>query len=262
MNSFERHVTPAEAERGHITIPKTDHDFFHKAFGKIVTDPQARKIPGLGLKTFYLESNGKRLRLRLVYRNPPRGELRLYFNKGAGIKPKTFEVFYARKSGSRVIIGLKKSKLKKASEIVSPKVLAVKNVEESEINRLLYDDGDKKTRKQVYKRRVVLARKCFERASYNCEAGYVKPGFNSRRTGKNYLEAHHMIPVSLKRNFKADLDRIENLFALSAHAHRALHYGEPQGVWDILQRLLHKRPEIMEITGLTPELLRKIYKIR
>lgn len=69
---FERHVTPAEAQKGHITIRKLWWPEFEKRFTPILHESKSKKgILGY-LKTFHIEGTKHTVELKLCRRNPPR----------------------------------------------------------------------------------------------------------------------------------------------------------------------------------------------
>ncbi|MBF0275877.1 MAG: HNH endonuclease [Nitrospinae bacterium] len=59
----------------------------------------------------------------------------------------------------------------------------------------------------------------------------------SRYSSKSYLEAHHLIPISLQPDFEIPLDIVHNFFCFCPHCHNAVHVA-----CDILTQLVKNRP--------------------
>lgn len=59
--------------------------------------------------------------------------------------------------------------------------------------------------------------------------------------GENYVEAHHLIPMSAQKEFKKNLDRVENIFSLCPICHTAIHYSIYDFKFEIFQSLYHSR---------------------
>ena len=77
----------------------------------------------------------------------------------------------------------------------------------------------------MYDRNAKISQQAIERASYMCEVDPKHTSFTSSRTGKPYVEAHHLIPVSAQEDYNTSLDIHENIIALCSNCHNELHYG-------------------------------------
>lgn len=94
---------------------------------------------------------------------------------------------------------------------------------------------------QGYARDPKVAADAIARANYRCEADTQDAQhtyFISKRSRKNYVEAHHLVPVSRQDVFEYSLDVRENIVALCPHCHRLVHHGTPPER-DMLLRRLH-----------------------
>lgn len=78
-------------------------------------------------------------------------------------------------------------------------------------------------------------------ANYRCEINPSHQLFTSKATGQNYLEAHHIIPVSLGSQFSVQLDVMENVVCLCPLCHRAIHHAESAFAIPILDQLAKQR---------------------
>jgi len=258
---FERQVTPAEAKKGHITVRAVDAPLFSAAFSPIHSEREGKRDVRKGLHTFYRDPDGKRLLLKLVFRNPPRKELRLYFNQGEGFKARAGEVIYARFSGKTAAIGIRSTKVK--DEAAIEKKLPVARIDEigDQINLLVHTQPKyrKLLARSIPARSIRLVEECMKRAGYLCEAGFDSPEFISKSTGHRYLEGHHLVPLGFQKEIKFNLDVPSNLFALSPHAHRAIHFGDAPTIKVIIDTLVEKRSQILEDTGMSKQALYRIY---
>ena len=65
-----------------------------------------------------------------------------------------------------------------------------------------------------------------------------------RRNGKVYLEAHHLIPISVCKDFSVNIDIPENIVCLCPSCHREVHHGEEAK--RIITELYEERKEPLE----------------
>ena len=87
-------------------------------------------------------------------------------------------------------------------------------------------ESSEQARGTQYKRDSNRAANALRRATYQCELGDDHPSFISRRTGKNYTEPHHLIPLSKQRGFDYSLDVEANIVSLCSNCHNEMHYGQ------------------------------------
>jgi hypothetical protein len=258
---FERQVTAAEAKKGHITVRAVDAPLFSAVFSPIHSEAEAKRDSRKGLHTFYRDSDGKRLLLKLVFRNPPRRELRLYFNQKEGFKAQAGEVIFARFSDLSATIGIRPTKVRHEEAIGRLLPLTRADDGEDRINLLVHTAPKYRELldRLVPARSISLVEDCMKRAGYQCEAGFNSLEFVSKSTGHRYLEGHHLIPLALQKGIEFNLDVPSNLFALSPHAHRAIHFGDTVTIKGIIDTLVEKRPQILKDTGMSKKALYRIY---
>lgn len=100
----------------------------------------------------------------------------------------------------------------------------------------LYQPADKInwTKKQTYERYhrdSSLAYKVKEQAKHKCAVDEAHGTFIAKQKSASteehtpYMEAHHLVPMSLQGDYKVPLDVIENMLCLCPHCHREFHYG-------------------------------------
>lgn len=89
-------------------------------------------------------------------------------------------------------------------------------------------------------------------SNYKCVANIDHATFESKKTGMNFMEAHHLIPIRYSEKiwdkFNKNIDCVENLVSLCPNCHRAIHYGSKY-VRDELIHLLYmkKKTELYRV---------------
>jgi hypothetical protein len=71
-----------------------------------------------------------------------------------------------------------------------------------------------------------MAAIAIENANYQCEINPDHKTFISDKSGKNFLEAHHFIPMKYQEYFDVSIDVPENILALCPNCHRAFHHAQ------------------------------------
>ena len=85
---------------------------------------------------------------------------------------------------------------------------------------------------------------------YCCQIDKAHRSFISESTRKNYVEGHHIIPLSCQSHFGYSLDVLANIIVLCPNCHRLLHYAiKPERV-DRLYRIYDDRHERFEHAGI------------
>lgn len=196
-------------------------------------------------KQFKLYPSGKLIELNLIYPKSDKDELRLYIGTKAGFKPLPNKIWFLFKIAGDLWLGTEDQG---AWSIAGRKDNDdARYLEASETATA----GNARAATTLttglrYSRNPVLALKRFELAKYKCEANQNHSLFLSRASGKPFLEAHHVIPVSLAEHFKGkQLDSIDNIVALCPHCHRAVHHAQSDQTIHILEKLISRRREIL-----------------
>jgi 5-methylcytosine-specific restriction protein A len=86
--------------------------------------------------------------------------------------------------------------------------------------------------------------------NHRCELDNKNFSFISKETNQNYVEAHHLIPISKYSKFKNELDREENLVSLCPNCHRLLHRGINEEVKPLLSLLYNYKIKGLKMVGL------------
>ena len=112
----------------------------------------------------------------------------------------------------------------------------------------------------VYPRNPIVAENAIRNSGFQCQYDSAHKSFTSKRTGKKYLEPHHLIPLSYHSKYNSSLDVPENIVALCSDCHNCVHYGKDAK--KILTKLYNYKIKELNSIGITitlDELLR-MYK--
>lgn len=93
---------------------------------------------------------------------------------------------------------------------------------------------------QVYERNQELKNICINRAGFQCEIDNNHKSFISSKQ-HNYVEAHHIIPLSFQDKFTVNLDTLENLISLCPVCHKAIHQGNREEKLKVLKQIYNIR---------------------
>ena len=89
-----------------------------------------------------------------------------------------------------------------------------------------------------------------EKAKYSCESDPSHSSFISDKTGKNYMEPHHLIPISNQGLYSNDIDITSNLICLCPTCHKKIHYGIKADVKSMLQAFYAARQKDLKTCGI------------
>lgn len=118
--------------------------------------------------------------------------------------------------------------------------------------------------KKRYSRDLSVSQRALCLAQHKCELDPSHPSFIRRHASVNYMEPHHLIPMSQSDNFEYSLDREQNIFSLCSNCHNQIHYGTKQDVRLLIEKLFNLRSqEICKVIGreITLEEIFKMYKV-
>lgn len=96
----------------------------------------------------------------------------------------------------------------------------------------------------------IKARQVTESCNYLCGIDNSHISFIAESTGHQYVEGHHIIPLSLQNEFECNLDCYANIIALCPNCHRMLHYGRKNDRKDKLKAIYDDRYERFESSGI------------
>lgn len=87
-------------------------------------------------------------------------------------------------------------------------------------------------------------------ANYLCEYDSQHNHFVSKFSQKNYVEAHHLIPMKFQEQFDFSLDIYANIVSLCLVCHKKLHYGIYKYKKPLLDKLFQERQERLINSGI------------
>lgn len=114
-----------------------------------------------------------------------------------------------------------------------------------------------------FKRNPKLKNKVFERDGYTCQCcGKNQTFFN--KSGKQYMEAHHLIPYSKRLDFfneGKNIDVEENVFCVCPECHRAFHFGNEETIKRNVDYIFNKISEncFKDKFGVSKSKIKKMY---
>jgi len=240
-------VTDREFVDSQITATDYEAELLMGFFGSDnIQVGNVRSNPDKARKTFKLYPDGAEVNLNLVYPKPAKTELRLYLSERAGFKPLAESVWFIFALKNELWIGA-----------------MPENIWRNENQILIYDQEDgtyqdslqelDEIKVNKLKSRDIFARdrnKALERmaeSSYQCEFDTSHELFISYSSNMPYLEAHHLLPMSLQKETSVSLDIKENIFCLCPYCHRAIHHAEKHLVKGIIDKLVDNRPDVLNI---------------
>lgn len=140
-----------------------------------------------------------------------------------------------------------------AYNLISPKFLAQNNR-----TPVPYKKGNQLR----YKTNARLAKTALDLANYKCLCNPDHKTFISK-LGKQYMEAHHLIPMAFQKDFSINIDRIENIISICPICHSAIHLGNEATRLEIVKKLYDLKEKELKRVGLDisfGELFSKYYK--
>jgi 5-methylcytosine-specific restriction enzyme A len=112
--------------------------------------------------------------------------------------------------------------------------------------------------KRAWVRNILTAKNALMHAQYLCEIDSSHKHFISQATGKNYVEAHHLIPMKFQSKFKFSLDVEANIISLCVVCHNKIHRATIAERKELVSNIFSDRIERLDACRITlklPELL-------
>lgn len=254
-------VTDRERYDSQITATDVENKILLEHFGK--SSIHVGKVsldPLKAQKEFLLYPSGKPIKLNLTFPKPNKAELRLYLSKRAGFKPEAQSIWFLYVKRGKIWIGSLSEK-----EWRSESSVLIMDEDDQLYQDLIVGSGKIKKsvqgEREIFNRDRRIALQRMKIAKFKCEFDSKHKLFDARSTHKPYLEAHHLIPMSLQKNTKVSLDRLDNIFCLCPHCHRAIHYSEKDYSRVIIEKLIIKRPSILDILELEKQDVYRYYSV-
>jgi 5-methylcytosine-specific restriction enzyme A len=262
-------VTRADEDtKRQITVTNSfERPLFEEIF-KDIPIGKKKDLGDLALKKFKLYPDGREIFLPLLYLTPTedkpnRSELRLYMNKGA-FRPKADDFWFAFIRQNEMWLGvMSPDELERArtgAQIDLQDGLDAENEIEFQQSANSKSPVQYSSSTLKYARDPNQAFAALNAARHTCEVYPELKTFTSRRSGKPYVEAHHLIPMFYQKYLtETNIDTSENICSLSPFAHRMLHLGLPADIEKPLKLLCDKRQTFLKKVGLQTNDLLKIY---
>lgn len=102
---------------------------------------------------------------------------------------------------------------------------------------------------RLWIRNPKLAADVVSMANFLCEINNDHKHFNSKFNNKNYVEAHHLIPMQYQGEFEFSLDVYANIVSLCLVCHKLLHYGAFNEKKEIIYNLFSSRIDRLAKSG-------------
>ena len=104
---------------------------------------------------------------------------------------------------------------------------------------------------KVWKRSGILRTQTIEMANYQCDMDHSHVTFIAEKTKKQYMEAHHIIPLQQQEKFEHSLDVYANLVSLCPICHRKIHLAIMEERRQMVDELYEKRRNRLVKCGFT-----------
>lgn len=103
---------------------------------------------------------------------------------------------------------------------------------------------------EEWRRSSIIKVQTLESASHKCEIDNRHETFVAKKTGKQYMEGHHAIPMQYQDKFASSIDIYANVICLCPICHRLLHYGQDEQKTEILNQIYETRKERLVSSGI------------
>lgn len=255
-----------EARKSQITITQYENEVIASVFKNI---PRGSKTSlserGISAEvSLRLYPTGELINLVLLHPKPDRTELRIYMKAGV-FKPKAGLIWFVYVRNEEIWIGALDEY--SMSEIIGGNTRPTSqqtliDFSDDEFQSVLQEMKRPRTIEQTInriKRDPRIARDALRKSGYVCEMLPDHPAFTSKSNDKPYLEAHHLIPISIQPKFEISLDQSENICILNPYAHKMVHHATYALIADHVKKLVAPREAFLKSLELSVDDVLKIY---
>jgi hypothetical protein len=95
------------------------------------------------------------------------------------------------------------------------------------------------------------ARNALWNANFKCEIDSNHNTFINKKTHKQYMEPHHLIPMNKQWAFEFDIDVPENILCLCPTCHKKIHLAEDEQKREILLQAFNMRKDALPKRGIS-----------
>lgn len=103
---------------------------------------------------------------------------------------------------------------------------------------------------EKYPRNPCRANNALEKAKFKCELNPTHITFINKKSNRQYMEAHHLIPMSKQGSFDFDIDVPENIICLCPTCHRKIHLAQDNDKKAILSEVFKNRKSVLQERGI------------
>ena len=104
--------------------------------------------------------------------------------------------------------------------------------------------------KESYPRRSNVSAEALKEAGYECLIDGSHKTFTSKATKSQYVESHHIVPMSKQERYEYELDQSANIASLCPNCHRLIHLGADIEREELLRALYLQRRDRLEKIGI------------
>lgn len=140
----------------------------------------------------------------------------------------------------------------KYNHLIEEEISHIKNYDERNIE-LTQPAELKDESRLIYRRDVKIAAQAIRSSGFLCEINYKHQYFISRATKRNYVEAHHIVPISTQALFENGLDSVANIACLCPVCHRQVHFGVERDRITLLEMLWETKHIAIKNSGIDLE---------
>lgn len=132
---------------------------------------------------------------------------------------------------------------------------------QNENNRIPVKSTNNK-KNERYKTNNRISKTVLDKSNYKCIIDNNHKTFKTK-IEKQYMEPHHFIPMAAQKDFKINLDRIENIVSICPTCHCAIHYGNKETRFKLVEKIYKLKEKKLKEVGLNislNDLFNKYYK--
>lgn len=122
-------------------------------------------------------------------------------------------------------------------EKINPKTVNIEKIKNTPPQKILMKQSEK------YKRNPEIGYVVKVLSNFKCEIDNSHETFINKLSGKQYMEAHHIVPMMQQDNFEYSLDCVANIISVCPNCHRALHNAEYEFKKKIIMPLFEKKKD-------------------
>lgn len=254
LNGAYSRVTEREFFDSQITLTDVEAEIVLMHFGRPnIHVGNVTSNPILSRKNFLLYPNMEQVSLNVVFPKPDKPELRLYLSTRAGFKPigNSIWFIYLTRANELVIGSMSEVEWRALGQVddedenyqaeISTALINTTNLDVDPNGRIIRRDIGQRI---SYFRDPRLAAMRFNLSGYKCEIDSTHNTFIAQRTNRQYVEAHHFIPMKYQHLFEHPLDNLSNIVSLCPNCHRGIHHAIADHKYELIEGIYQKRPEL------------------